>query len=321
MLLKVKDLHVAIGKKEKVKILNSVSLELDKKQVIGIIGESGSGKSMTVKSILNLLPKHGEITQGEILYKGTDLVKLSDKEMRKLLGSEIGMIFQNSMTALNPLIKIKDQVAEVIKTHNKNLSEKEIFIRVDRLLKEVNLPNIEVVRDKYPHELSGGQKQRVLIAIAIANAPDMLIADEATTALDVTVQFQIVKLLKSMLDKYDMSMVFISHDLGLIRHVADYVYIMYAGEILEKGDVLQIFKNPKHPYTKGLIRSLPEFSKKGNKIEVIPGRAISVHEKEEGCPFYKRCNIRVDSCKKLIKEVEIEDNHYVKCIKAGDRDE
>ncbi len=321
MLLKVSNLHVSIGKDKSKEVLNNINLELDSKEVIGIIGESGSGKSMTVKALLGLLPRQAQITKGEVIYKDKDLVTFSDEEMRKLLGKEFGMIFQNSMTALNPLIKVKHQVAEVIKKHNKDISEKELNKQVEQLLREVNMPNIELSKEKYPHELSGGQKQRVLIAIAIANKPNILIADEATTALDVTVQFQIIRLLKSMLDKYEMSMIFISHDLGLIRHVANYIYIMYAGEILERGEVMQIFTNPQHPYTKGLIRSLPEFAIKGEQIEVIPGRALSINEKEKGCPFYKRCNRRLEACLKEIHEVEIENKHFVKCINLGETHE
>lgn len=225
MLLEVKSLKVAIGNDIQYPVINGIDLELEKGSVIGLIGESGSGKSITARSILGLLPKAAKITEGSIIFDGIDFTKLKKEEIRSYLGKDIGMIFQNPMTALDPLMKVKKQISQSIKKHNGPLTQQDIDEKVLNLLEKVRLAEPNLVKEKYPHELSGGQKQRVLIASAIANEPKLLIADEATTALDVTVQFQIIHLLKSLLKGDHMSMIFISHNLGLINHLLTiYIY-------------------------------------------------------------------------------------------------
>lgn len=313
MLLEVKNLNVNIMGKHPV--VNDVTLSIKKGEVIGIIGESGSGKSMTAKAIFGLLPKGAQAESGSIMYDNRNLLEISEKEISEYLGRDFGMVFQNPMTSLNPLYKINHQIAEVIIRHNPIMKKEDVSSRVISLLKKVRLPDPEITQEKYPHELSGGQRQRVLIAIAIANNPQILIADEATTALDVTVQYQIIRLLKSLLKENDMSMIFISHNLGLVNHVADYIYIVYCGQIIESGYTKDIFRQPLHPYTKGLIMSLPEFAQKGTPIPVIPGRVPALEETKENCPFYPRCSRRTEACNSEVIELKpAGDNHFVSCI-------
>lgn len=317
MLLQVENLRVTIGEETEYPVLNGIDLSLEKGRVVGIIGESGSGKSMTVKSIMGLLPPNIRMTDGTVMYGGRDLAALSRDELRRYLGKDFGMVFQNPMTSLNPLKKTKDQISEVVKKHNPKLTRAEIDDKVLSLIQKVRLPEPHLTKEKYPHELSGGQKQRILIAIAIANDPKILIADEATTALDVTLQFQIISLLQDLLQGNDMSMIFISHNLGLIKHIADHVYIMYTGQIVESGPTQDIFSNPKHPYTKGLINSLPDTAVKGQPIPAIPGRVPALHEEKYLCSFYPRCAARTEACLAgPIINKQVGDNHFARCLMA-----
>lgn len=321
MLLEVRDLSIFIEGEtpEPLEIVSGINLEVYERQVAGVIGESGSGKSMTTKAILGMLPPRAKIYSGSIEYKGMDLINMPPQERQKILGKEIGTIFQNPMTTLNPLIRVKDQIAEVIIQHNPDISDRRLEDKVRSLLLDVQLPP-DAVMEKYPFELSGGQRQRVLIAIAVANSPSLLIADEATSSLDVTVQFHILKLLQKMTHDHKMAMILISHNLGLVRNIADYVYIFYAGEIMERGPVTEIFHSPHHPYTQGLIKSLPEFVNKDERVPVIPGKVLSISEKGEGCPFYDRCEYRQAACLGPVREVQINENHYYKCV-LGDSHE
>lgn len=271
-ILEVKDLTISFHTfSGEVQAIRGVDFELKKGETLAIVGESGSGKSVTTKSIMRLLPPgNSEIKRGEILFNGKDLAKLSDKSMQKIRGKEISMIFQDPMTSLNPTMKIGKQIMEPIIKHQ-NMSKAEAKERAMDLLRLVGIPNAEERFGQYPHQFSGGMRQRVVIAIALACNPKVLIADEPTTALDVTIQAQILELMKDLQKKIDTSIIFITHDLGVVANVADRVAVMYGGKIVEIGTVDEIFYNPKHPYTWGLISSMPSLDSKDDELYAIPG--------------------------------------------------
>ena len=271
-ILEVKDLTISFHTfSGEVQAIRGVDFELKKGETLAIVGESGSGKSVTTKSIMRLLPPgNSEIKRGEILFNGKDLAKLSDKSMQKIRGKEISMIFQDPMTSLNPTMKIGKQIMEPIIKHQ-NMSKSEAKERAMDLLRLVGIPNAEERFGQYPHQFSGGMRQRVVIAIALACNPKVLIADEPTTALDVTIQAQILELMKDLQKKIDTSIIFITHDLGVVANVADRVAVMYGGKIVEIGTVDEIFYNPKHPYTWGLISSMPSLDSKDDELYAIPG--------------------------------------------------
>lgn len=315
MLLEVKNLTVELSiKDEFYQVIHSLNFQLNEMSSLGIVGESGSGKSITVLTILDLLPKNSRVVEGEIFFNGRDLLKLSKEERRKLLGKEIGMIFQNPMTSLDPLMNVYHLIGETIVKHQPSISDVELKKKVIDLLQAVKIVNPEEFMYKYPHELSGGQRQRVVIASSIANQPKLLIADEATTALDVTVQYEIVTLIDELIKKNKMSLIFISHDLGLIRHICDDVAIMYCGEIIEIGHEEEIFKNTNHPYTIELLKSLPEFAKKGEPLNAIEGRVPSLTMKKENCPFFPRCKKHFEKCvNEPIPIKALTSSHFSKC--------
>lgn len=271
-ILEVKDLTISFHTfSGEVQAIRGVDFELKKGETLAIVGESGSGKSVTTKSIMRLLPPgNSEIKRGEILFDGKDIAKLSDKSMQKIRGKEISMIFQDPMTSLNPTMKIGKQIMEPIIKHQ-NMSKSEAKERSLDLLRLVGIPNAEERFIQYPHQFSGGMRQRVVIAIALACNPKILIADEPTTALDVTIQAQILELMKDLQKKIDTSIIFITHDLGVVANVADRVAVMYGGKIVEIGTVDEIFYNPKHPYTWGLISSMPSLDSKDDELYAIPG--------------------------------------------------
>ncbi|WP_040373202.1 ABC transporter ATP-binding protein [Peribacillus psychrosaccharolyticus] len=271
-ILEVKDLTISFHTfSGEVQAIRGVDFELKKGETLAIVGESSSGKSVTTKSIMRLLPPgNSEIKRGEILFNGKDLAKLSDKSMQKIRGKEISMIFQDPMTSLNPTMKIGKQIMEPIIKHQ-NMSKAEAKERAMDLLRLVGIPNAEERFGQYPHQFSGGMRQRVVIAIALACNPKVLIADEPTTALDVTIQAQILELMKDLQKKIDTSIIFITHDLGVVANVADRVAVMYGGKIVEIGTVDEIFYNPKHPYTWGLISSMPSLDSKDDELYAIPG--------------------------------------------------
>lgn len=297
-----------------VKAVNDVSFEVRSGEVLGIVGESGCGKSVTSMSLMRLLPVPPAVYEsGSINLNGVDILSLSEEEMRKKRGKEVAIIFQEPMTSLNPVMKIGEQISEVMIIHEK-LSKDEAKNRAIEMIKLVGIPRAEVIFDSYPHELSGGMRQRIMIAIALACNPNVLIADEPTTALDVTIQAQILDLIKSMKSKFNMSIMMITHDLGVIAEMADYVIVMYAGKIVEKAKVVDIFKNPKHPYTIGLMKSKPTFEDNNDRLYSIPGQVPNPMDLPNYCYFYERCYRRKDSCKNGIPNlVSVGNSHYVSC--------
>jgi oligopeptide transport system ATP-binding protein len=288
-ILEVKNLNISFHTfAGEVKAIRGVSFDLLKGETLAIVGESGSGKSVTTKSIMRLLPEHNsEIKGGEILFGGKDLTKLSDKQMQKIRGKEISMIFQDPMTSLNPTMKIGNQIMEPLIKHQ-NMSRHAARQRALELLKLVGIPKPEIRIDQYPHQFSGGMRQRVVIAIALACNPKVLIADEPTTALDVTIQAQILELMKDLQKKIDTSIIFITHDLGVVANVADRVAVMYGGKIVEIGTADEIFYNPQHPYTWGLISSMPDMETEDEELYSIPGTPPDLLEPPKGDAFAPR---------------------------------
>ena len=278
-----------------VRAVDGVSFSVPKGKTIGIVGESGSGKSITSLSILRLLAANGKTKGGEILFKGKDLLKLSDKGMREIRGNQISMIFQEPMTSLNPVYTVGQQISETLKIHKK-LGKKEAMQQSVEMLKLVGIPSPEKRVKQYPHELSGGMRQRVMIAMALACDPEILIADEPTTALDVTIQAQILELIRDLQNRLGMSVIMITHDLGVVAETCDYVAVMYAGQVVEYSDVRTLFKNPKHPYTLGLLNSLPRHDIDQEHLIPIKGMVPSPHEMPVGCRFAPRCPVATELC-------------------------
>ncbi len=286
-ILKITDLTVSFGDSKNA--VTDVTLHLGRNETIGIVGESGSGKSILVKSILNLLPKGGYIKTGKIEFNGKNLTELSGNELRKIRGKEISMIFQDPMTSLNPLRTIGFHLTEVIERFSP-LRGKSALKKAAELLESVGIINAGERLKEYPHEFSGGMRQRVLIAMAISSIPEIIIADEPTTALDVTIQAQILTLLKNIQEERKNSLILITHDLGIIKERCDRIYVIYAGKIMEEGKTQTVIENPRHYYTKALLRSIPPLKREKNeRLIPIPGMAPSPGEKLNGCPFYGRC--------------------------------
>ena len=299
-----------------VKAVDDISFNVEKGAVLGLVGESGSGKSMTSLSVLRLVPPPGKIVSGEILFENRSLLSLNNEEMRKRRGKEISMIFQEPMTSLNPVFTVGEQVAEMLRLHMK-MSRKEAKEKTLSLFKGVGIPS-EVKRyDEYPHQLSGGMRQRVMIAMAISCNPKLIFADEPTTALDVTIQAQILNLLHDLKEKLNMSLVLISHDLGIIAESADDVAVMYAGKIVETAETKALFANPIHPYTQGLLESLPRFDQNGrekSRLKAIPGVVPRLSDLPPGCAFEPRCPHAMAICKTSPPNLEEkETGHWASC--------
>ncbi|MCM1988961.1 ABC transporter ATP-binding protein [Oceanirhabdus seepicola] len=315
MLLEVKNLKTSFNtSRGKVRSVNDVSFSLREGEILGLVGESGCGKSVTSLSIMGLVPKpEGIIEGGKILLEGIDLLKLSEKEMCKIRGNKISMIYQEPMTALNPVFTIEEQIGETIKIHEK-LKGRVVRERVIKLLDLVQIPNPEKSLKKYPYELSGGMRQRVVIAMALACNPKILIADEPTTALDVTIQAEIIDLLKDISKKLRTSIIFITHDLDVIAEIADRVAVMYGGKIVEETDVNNFFDNSLHPYSKGLMLSRTDNINKGERLFSILGMVPSPYNMPAGCPFNPRCEKSKDICSVKVPELfgRIE-GHKVRC--------
>lgn len=315
-LLDVNNLTTQIRSNDRtVKAVNGVSFTLDAGETLAIVGESGCGKSMTALSILRLLPPGGEITDGVMAFEGKDLLKLSESEMRRVRGNRITMIFQEPMTSLNPVMTIGSQIEEGLRLH-RGLSRHDAIDESIALLQQVGIPSPDQRRREYPHQLSGGMRQRVMIAISLACRPQLLIADEPTTALDVTIQAQILELLVQVKRDYGMGMILISHDMGIVAENAQHTAIMYAGTFVETAPTAELFANPLHPYTEGLLRSLPQNASAGSVLSTIPGQVPSLYDHVEGCGFCDRCPSRMPYCTKERPPVRnMGNNHFVSCWK------
>ena len=313
-LLEVKNLSVSFFTPSgEVKAVNNISYKLDKSKVLGIVGESGSGKSVSAYSIMGLIDEPGKITNGEILFEGRDLINISEHEKRKIRGDKISMIFQDPMTCLNPVYTIGNQLMEALSTHQK-IGKAAAVNRIEELLTLVGINEPKRRMRQYPHELSGGMRQRVMIAMALADDPQILIADEPTTALDVTIQAQILELIKDIQKKIQMAVILITHDFGIVADMADDIIVMYGGGIVERGTVFDIFKRPKHPYTLGLLKSLPRIDIKQDRLIPIEGTPIDLLNMKAGCPFSTRC----EECMKVCIEnkppiVQFEEEHFSAC--------
>ncbi len=301
-----------------VKAVDDVSFEVYQGETLGIVGESGCGKSITCMSLAQLVEcPPGKYEGGEILLEGQDMLKLSDVELRKIRGNKISYIFQEPMTSLNPVFKIGYQIEEVLMLHQ-GLSKEEARARAIEALDLVRIPNPERIVDEYPFALSGGMRQRVMIAMALACNPKLLVADEPTTALDVTIQAQVLDLMNDLKKKIDTSILFITHDLSVIAEMADRVMVMYAGKVVELADVNTICENPLHPYTRGLIGSRPDMSTNASRLNVIPGNVPDLSDLPEGCSFGPRCSPVCEQCKAGVPElVEVEPGHFVRCFVTG----
>lgn len=312
-LLELKNLNLSfqIDKNFRAQALYDVSFSLEKGKTLGLVGESGCGKSITAMSVMKLLPKNAVITSGEVLYNGENLIAKDEKSMQKIRGNKIVLIPQDPLTSLNPLYTVGDQISEIIEFHQ-NLPKREARRKVIDVMQQVNIPDAESRLDDYPHQFSGGMRQRIIIAMALCCNPELIIADEPTTALDVTVQAQILNLIKEIQFKYNTSLLLITHDLGVVAEICDYVAVMYSGRIVEYAQVKSIFKNPLHPYTKGLLASLPAITL--DKLKPIPAQPPSILDNISGCIFHPRCDYCMNECKKTFPEfIEAEKGHFVSC--------
>ena len=314
-ILEIKDLCVEFQTVEGVvHAVDHLNYTLHKGEKLGIVGESGSGKSVSSLGMMQLIPNPpGRITGGEILYHGKDLVKASEKEMQKIRGNEISMIFQEPMTSLNPIIKCGKQIAESLRLH-RGMKKKEAMEEAVRMMRAVGIANPEVRAHEYPHQMSGGMRQRVMIAMALACQPQILIADEPTTALDVTIQAQILDLIRELNESMGTSVVFITHDLGVVSELCDTVIVMYTGHIVEQAPVKELFESPKHPYTKGLLNAIPKITRERNPLETIEGMVPNPTERIEGCSFSPRFPYATDQCRKAEPPMaELSDGRLVRC--------
>ena len=325
-ILDIKDLVIHYETDEEVvEAVNKINLSLEKGEILGLVGETGAGKTTTALGIMRLLPpKVGHVIQGNIFFEGKDLMECSEKDMRSIRGKKISMIFQDPMTALNPVKTVGDQIAEVVELHD-NCSKAEALKRAQEMLAMVGI--VPERYKEYPHQFSGGMKQRIVIAIALACEPDLLIADEPTTALDVTIQAQILDMMRKLQKEKGTSMILITHDLGVVAEMCDHCAVMYAGEIVEYGTTEQVFDNPKHPYTKALYQSIPSLDKEVERLHVIPGMVCDPSNLPSGCSFCERCTEKRAACAEHDPWiVNVEAGHYAKCFQytqewEADKDE
>lgn len=296
--------------------VNNVNCVLNRGEAFAIVGESGCGKSTVAHSIMNLLPGGNEEITGKIIFKGRDLRECTRQEMEAIRGKEIGMIFQNPLDSLNPVYTVGDQTAEAILLDK--VSKEEAWNRVLKLFKDVKMPDAEERMKSFPHELSGGMRQRIMIAMMLSRNPELLIADEPTTALDVTIEAQILEIMKELKKNFNTAVMLITHNFGLVAEIADRIGVMYAGEMIESGDVFEIFRNPVHPYTRLLMQALPRKTKKEGRLQTIDGSVPRITEKKPGCRFANRCPYAKDKCFNETPEaVFVSEDHYCRCHLAG----
>ena len=324
-ILSVQNLHTSFHTdKGEVKAVNGVTFNLEKGKILGIVGESGSGKSVTAYSIMRILEKNGRITEGKILYKGQDIAEFSEKQMREFRGKCCSIIFQDPMTSLNPVFTVGNQLKEAIELHT-DRKGKEAEARAIEMLTLVGVNEPEKRVKQYPYELSGGMRQRVMIAMALACEPDILIADEPTTALDVTIQAQILELMQALQKKLGMAIIMVTHDLGVIADMCDEIIVMYGGRVCERGTAEDIFYRPHHEYTKGLLRSIPNVDRIGEKLIPIPGTPINLLNMPKGCAFCPRCEEAMKICiEEQPPEMQMPDGHFASCwlnVKAAMEEE
>ncbi len=297
--------------------VDGLDLDIPKGKIIGLVGESGCGKSMTAKSIMGLLKYPGRVAGGSIRFEDQDLTRLSDKELRKICGNDISMIFQEPMTSLNPVLKVGRQVRETLLVHNPAMSKAEAKQRVVEMFQRVGIPEAEKRYDCYPHELSGGLRQRVMIAMAMVCKPKLLIADEPTTALDVTIEAQILRLMKELRDETGMSVLIITHNMGVVAEICDYVYVMYAGKIMEQAETFELFDHTMHPYTRGLLDSIPRIGQNAERLHTIPGVVPNLLHLPQGCPFSNRCEYATDQCRTEKAQLHpVAPDHQVRCFRC-----
>lgn len=314
ILLDVRHLHTQFVTKEgTIDAVNDVSLRLEKGQILGLVGESGSGKSVTGFSIMGLIDKPGQVVGGQILFNGEDLRQYNPKQMRALRGNRIAMIFQDPMMTLNPVLRIDTQMIETIQAHEK-VSKQQAWERARDMLGQMGIPSPETRLSAYPHQLSGGMRQRVAIAIALLLRPDLIIADEPTTALDVSIQAQILSEVQKLSQQYGTALIWITHDLSVVAGLADHLAVMYAGKIVEQGTVDEVLDNPQHPYTVGLIQSLPMNNERGKRLTQIPGITPHLLHLPPGCAFSTRCPRATDQCKQAPELQKLIGEHSVRCF-------
>jgi oligopeptide/dipeptide ABC transporter ATP-binding protein len=315
MLLRVEDLKIYFKSDDVVaRAVDGISFEVGEQEIVCLVGESGCGKTVSALSLLGLVPiPPGEVAGGRVLFDGRDLLALKEAQMRQIRGNRIAMVFQEPLTSLNPVFTIGDQIAEAIQTHRR-IDKTELKKRCLALLSDVGLPEPAERLGAYPHQLSGGQRQRAMIAMALACDPDLIIADEPTTALDVTVQAQIIALFQSLQRSRSMSVLYITHDLGVVAEIADRVYVMYAGSIMEQGSAHAVFRHARHPYTQALLASLPDRSKRGQRLYSIPGSVPNPAYRPTGCPFHPRCPFIQPVCREQYPSMcDYGDRHLARC--------
>ena len=315
MLLQIRDLtaEFSLGRGT-VRAVNGVDFHIKEGEILALVGESGSGKSATALSVMGLLRAPGRVTGGEVLFHEENLLAKNERELREIRGNRIAMIFQDPMTSLNPVYKVKDQIMESMMLHTE-LTGREAYARTLELLRTVGIPSPELRAEEYPYRLSGGMRQRVMIAMAVACGPELLIADEPTTALDVTIQAQILELLYEMREKTGMAVLLITHDMGVVAEAADRVAVMYCGKIVESADVKDLFSRPLHPYTEGLLASVPRLGgERSARLPSIPGTVPDPLRMPEGCPFYSRCPKRMERCARELPQLKRQDGREVRCF-------
>ncbi len=317
-ILEIQDLHSSFfTAKGEVPVVSGVDIVIPKGKIIGLVGESGCGKSMTAKSIMGLLKHPGKVIGGKVMLGDREITGLKDKELRKICGQDISMIFQEPMTSLNPVLKVGRQVRETLLVHDRSIGKEEAKQQVIEMFRKVGIPEAEKRYNCYPHELSGGLRQRVMIAMAMICKPKLLIADEPTTALDVTIEAQILRLMKQLCRESGMSVLIITHNLGVVAQLCDYVYVMYAGKIMEQAETFALFDHCAHPYTKGLLASIPRIGRNAEYLHIIPGQVPNLLHLPRGCAFSNRCVYATESCRESLPQLmEAGEDHLSRCIYA-----